>query len=303
MKSVSVTIFDSDEMYGRRLAGYLSSKEGSPFLVELSTACGPERTALKRRPDLAIITSSLWEQYAFLGEKGLCLVLDEENAALEGGQPSVYKYQSARHIFDAALDLCLDGGSLRSNHHRDCRVFGLWHSDYDQVSSGLLWQYGPGLHQGLLMNLSPFDEGMPVSDEGTAMQGVSDLIFYLKQKKQHIGRKIEQFTVNVSEQEGQYAYMKRAASAYEIREVEPPEWQELIRELKEESSYAGIFLEFGCSLPPEALLTLCDGWVLFVTDRPGSKDRTKAFRELLTRMGAAGDMEEISISDDTGLRH
>ncbi len=287
MKNITVGIFEKVPDFGKRLAGYISGFDRSPFIVCLYL----EHPAadLLQLPDVMIMTSSLWPVYKELADGRPVLILDEDGAA--GGSEgtiSVYKYQSAAAIYLALTDLCLTQGRWRIGPGdagmKSFEVWGIYTPSRSARTVRDLENYLTALAERsktLCINMEPVYTGQVAEDEDGS--SFSEVIYFLKQKKSGLGSRIAMMASS-----GVYDLIRPAAVFSETMDLTRDEWECLLDALRDETAYERIVFDLGSGMVPETLLCCMTRMILLHHEDPWETQITGRMRQVLERLEGPG---------------
>ncbi len=245
LKNIVVGIFENIPAYGKRLAGYISGCDQSPFLVRLyleHPAALPE-TGL----DVCIVSSALWPGYGALLEGMPVLILDENGTMPRDGDiRTTLKYQSAADIYQILLDVCMEAGKWRiasaGPSKQGFEVWGIYTPVRDAACENQVGRYIEDLaarFKVLCLCLEPVYTGRDM-ENGPGGGTFSEVIYYLKQEKQSLGSRITMMASH-----GGCDLILPPASAGEAMELNAGEWRRLMDVLREETAYERVLLDFG----------------------------------------------------------
>lgn len=298
MKHITISILENMEVYGSRLAAYLSQHENSPFIVQLYLE-HPIRGEKWRQADAILMTSSLMDTYKDMLEGNTIIILDEDGRGVEGGE-FVYKYQSASVIYERLLSFCIDRGGKRifegGRVKKDFAIYVI-HTPArgERVTGSVLTmcRRQEAAHRVLYMNLEQIPYFGELLGESGRREGMSDLIYYVKQHKQNIGTRIGMMAVKE-----EFDYLVPAAAPAELNELDSEEWQYCLESIRSETDYEKVFIDFGMSVPVEAVLNACDQLLVIHGGGQWEKGLMMKFRQIVERMMGAefGDrIKEIDV--------
>ena len=282
MKNITVGIFETLPVFGKRLAGYISGFDRSPFIVCLYL----EHPAadLLQLPDVMIVTGSLWPVYRELAGGRPVLLLDEEGTASgTEGPVTIYKYQSAAAICRALTDLCLAQGRWRmaagDAKAGSFEVWGIYTPARTARASREVENYLTALagrFKTLCISLEPVYTGQRREDEGGSF---SEVIYFLKQKKNGLGSRIAMMAAA-----GVYDLILPAALFSEVMDLSQEEWERLLEALREETSYERIVFDLGSGMVPAALFGCLTQMKLLRREDPWEMEIAGRMRQLLGRL-------------------
>lgn len=287
MKNITVGIFETVPDFGKRLAGYISGFDRSPFIVYLYL----EHPAadLPKLPDVMVITSSLWPVYRETAAGRPVLLLDEEGTAPRGEGPvTIYKYQSAAAVCQALTDLCLNQGKWRmaagDAKAKAFEVLGICTPPRSartvrDVEGCLTALAGRG--RTLCISMEPVYTGQLREDEDSS--SLSDVIYYLKQKKAGLGSRVAMMAAH-----GAYDLIRPAAFLSEVMDLSQDEWERLLEALREETAYEQIVFDLGSGMVPEALFGCLNRMMLLRREDPWEMEIAGRMRQVLRHYESTG---------------
>ncbi len=301
MKNMTVVMLENREIYGERLAAFISRQEDSPFNVQLYLE-HPVPEEQWKKADVVLMTSSLSEIY----EKDMCghrlLILDEEGKGFENDKAAVYKYQSAAVIYTELLEFCVDksGKRLLGNGRpgKEWMIMGIYTpvSGEKKTAAVLSMCRKMAVDRRLLyLNLEQVPVFQELLEENDRQEGISDLIYYVKQRSRNLGMRLGRMVIR-----GEFDYLMPAATSAEIEEMNAEEWRFCLDSIRAETDYEKIIVDFGSSVPPVVLLELCTRWLVIGEGTPWEQRLIRQFRKILNRMtdkDAAAMIDEIRLEE------
>ncbi len=301
MKYITVAILERTEVYGRRLAAYISQHEDSPFVVQLYLE-HPAQGEVWREADVILVTSSLADTYNSLLETDSVIVLDEDGRGAEGDEQFIYKYQSAAVIYERLIAFCMDrSGKRMMGNGRVKREFTVdmiyTPTNGEKVTGAVMtlcrqWAAQCRL---LYLNLEPVPMFEEMLGESGRQEGVSDLIYYIKQRRNNIGARIGMIA-----EKGEFDYLRPAGTPAEIGEMNGEEWQCCLDCIRDETDYEKVVLDFGTTVPPADIFDRCTVCKIVYGKNQWEKKMISRFRQMMEKvMGEdfAGKIEVIEIED------
>lgn len=296
---MTVAILENRETYGERMAAYLSRHEESPFNVQLYLE-HPSPVDLWGKADVILMTSSLAGIYEKSADRHKVLVLDEEGKGIEGEGMEIYKYQSAAVIYEALLEFCVDkcgkkllwGGKARKNF----MLIGIYSPVASERTMRTVLSMCRKLaadQRLLYINMEQVPVFQTILGENDRQEGVSDLIYYVKQRSRNLGIRLGMIVVK-----GDFDYLLPAATSAEIAELSAEDWKYCLESIENDTDYEKVVLDFGASVPPSAVLDACNGWWIVSGGSSWEQMLIHQFRTILTRLtdrDLDGKFEKISV--------
>ncbi len=293
MKNMVLSILEKDELYGRRLADYISRREGSPFNVRLFLQHPADAGKLKGS-DLILEASALMDQYKDMRWEAPLLILDE-GAGVRTAD-SIYKFQSAGVIYEAVLRSCMRSGREYAQlpQHEECELEIFFCTEKSEIMENRIrsWCEKQNERQKLLyIDLEP----VPACPMDEASLGtLSDLIYYIKQYSEHAGSRVKALL-----SQDAYASIAPPRLSSEIEELSREEWEELLDVLKRESGCRILVLDYGCSLPEKTLLDSCRRIRIFSGAARRDELISQRFIQAMTVLGGNLYLDKI-VREDGG---
>lgn len=301
MKNYILTLLEQEEIYAKRLAAFLGNHAGSPFDVQLFLE-HPLPEEGRVFGDVILTASSLWNSYRDSFGESLAVLLDEDGTRREGAEFSVYKYQSAEVIYQSLLALCLDKLSRRilcggiKGRHFEVQIF--WYPVPDQRTAACVKQNVEKLareKKTLYIDMQPVPAPTDKEETMAGESGFSDIIYYLKQYHENIGIRISSAVLA-----GKFDTIAPAQLSSEAFDMDPCDWENLFRVLGEETEYEVLVLDYGCSVPPAAVLEDCSVIEVFGRNSEWDSDRIRCFRQILGRIGGERLADKVRLHADLG---
>ena len=297
LKNLTLSILENEAAYGRRLADYLSSHEGSPFNIQLFL----EHPAAADRlscGDVTLVTSSLWQVYRNALKETPAVLLDEDGSRQDGASFSIYKYQSAENIYKSLISFCIDNSGKRLLGNSPLRR---------DFKADVLFVPAPGGDnslkiQDMIREMAANKKILYISMEQVPSlthyppecrsreEGFSELIYYLKQYRENIGARICAIAA-----EGAYDCILPPALISETYELTGSEWKCFFDALKDETGYELLLLDYGTSVPPTDVLAQCSQITVVSSGSSLETELTENFRLILERVGGTELSNKIQI--------
>lgn len=294
MKHITVIILENAEVYGSRLASYISQHEDSPFIVQLYLE-HPVQEDVWRKADAILMASSLMGTYKNLFEESRVIILDEDGKSMEGDGQLVYKYQSAAMIYERLIGFCMDRSGKRiignGRMKKEFAVDVIYTPvGGERVTGSVLTLCRQWAAQScvLYMNLEQVPMFETLLGESDRQEGMSDLIYFLKQRKQNIGARIGMMTVR-----GEFDYLLPACTPAENGELNVEEWQYCLESIRDETDYEKVIFDFGASVPFAEILNMCTKLIIVYGEGQWEKKLIGRFRHTIKRMMGEDFVEKI----------
>ncbi|MGN0205397.1 MAG: hypothetical protein ACI4BB_12685 [Coprococcus sp.] len=294
MKNMTVVILENREIYGERLAAFISRHEDSPFNVQLYLE-HPVPMEKWEKADVVLMTSSLSGIY----EKDVCgrrlMILDEEGKGFENDNTVVYKYQSAVVIYTALLEFCMDksGKRLLGNGRpgKEWMIMGIYTPIGGEKKTAAILSMCRKMavdRRVLYLNLEQVPVFQELLEADDRQEGISDLIYYVKQRSRNLGVRLGRMVIK-----GEFDYLMPAVTSAEVGELNAEEWRFCLDSIRSETDYEKVIVDFGSAVPPVALLDICTRWLIIGEGTPWEQRLIRQFRRILNRMTDRTDTEII----------
>lgn len=313
MKKITLAMFDQ-EGYTCRLADYLCRHQNSLLDVRLFT----NKTSLhqfleKESVDLLLIGEQDWEPQVYSNSRiHKLVILSSGDMVREGTEQTViFKYQSAETIVSELLAVIAEADGIRMSRHRTSSGFtefiGIFSpfggAGVSSFSFRIAREYGVQ-YRTLYLNLELF-EGMTADmtekrrgpEEAEGSRGMSELIFYLRQRKDKTGIKLLSLTRH-------YAGIDCIGTVEDYRDLysmRKEDLQKLLEVLAEETEYQKIIFDIGfISETSLELMRSCDCLYLPLPCSEVQKKKQESFQKLLLREGmeeTAGRIQFVNMKE------
>lgn len=248
-----------EEGYSVKLAEYARSRNNCPFRVQAFSTTATLRDYLKLRGGEAVLLEETlykkeeWETYSGV----LCLL--GNGIGQEEYPPRIFKYQPARDILNEMLAQCRraagqEGHPLASK--KGMEVIGVYSPVGRCGKSSFALAMGLELarhRKTLYLSLESWS-GLASRLEGASGGGLSDLLYFLRQRREPLSERICGMVVPA----GRLDVIPPARAPADLAAVAPEDWQHLLETLRRQSSYEEVVLDIGDSTQPvEGLLAMC----------------------------------------------
>jgi hypothetical protein len=299
MKTINISILENMEIYGKRLASYISRYDESPFSVRLYLE-HPVQTEAWQKADVILISSSLLQMYEAKTEDGRLLILDESGDGLNDERHVfIYKYQSAELIYQQLLHFCVEKSNkniIRNGKgKKEFVLTGVYTPVRGERSmrSVLAMCRSMAVHcKVLYLNLEQVTVFWEYLEGDDRQEGLSELLYYVKQHKRNIGTRIEMMTVKEA-----FDYLLPTAIPAEIDELTEEDWLYFVNALKIETAYEKVIVDFGTSLPSAVFLEACSDLLIISDESAWEEKLVGQFEKNLKRL--MGDSVVVTIRKES----
>ena len=239
-----IVIYSREEGYARGLLLQMSRMHFPISDCVILTKLELLKEMLKRPVELLIAAEDA--QKLLPGRQVRCTVLLSEGKYTKEGSPfpCVYKYQSMEQVMSEVLAIYSEvvGNAISLNYTGDekKKVIGVY-----SPSSGLSrTMFALALAREYARNWEtlylPF-EAFSAETLLDSRGGMSDLIYYLREKSPQIGMRIQM----MAHKEEQLSYLAPVGHYLDVNEATSADFRYLVRELRENSPYEVCILEIG----------------------------------------------------------
>ncbi len=301
MRNKGLAIYDENIWMAEKFADYLRRQKDSPFIVKIYTDLQCYLSD-EHKNDLLLVGMGVMGMEIETSECERIILWEEGEVPKEyASYPMIYRYQSAKIMYRELMKIYMDREDVVlkniSGKEQNGELVGIYSpggSIKTTALSILMAKEIEGEKQVLWFSMDEFK--LQEEIEGVRIkEGVSELLYYLKQKTSNLGMKIVAFTEKI----GKIDCLGYAACVYELREITIEEWKELFEILKIESGYETIVVDIG-PLPQDIeFFELFDKLYIPVVSK-GSVE-LQHFYELLDQLNVEGikeKMEEIVIGQE-----
>jgi hypothetical protein len=286
MKNKIIAICDGEASYAYSLADYFNQKNSIFFSEAFTSENSILEYAAQNFVDIMLITDRMSIELLNKNNIGLLVLLSEYEAMkVVPNQLAVYKYQSAATILKSIMNYYAEkDDEPLAMLHKNCNIIGV----YSPVKRSLKTSFCLTLGQILAKEKAVLYINMEEYSGFSSVLGqeykadLSDVIYYLRQDKSNILIKLE----GIVESLNQLDYIPPVASPMDIREVKKEEWQRLFREIRRNSKYEIIVIDFGEGVDGLLeLLSECQQVYMPIRGDYISNAKIEQFEKLLTRTG------------------
>ena len=294
MKTLTLVILETDSDYGERLAKYISSRDDSPFLVRLFLT-HPCPAGELLQADAIVADASLWPQYRSLPRSCPVLVLTEDGAQVDGADASAYKYSSASLLLDAVQRCFLDHSGRafapESLSAHSFQISALYTpSCGPEMAAAVRAQIREAADSRAVLYLNMEQVPSRITTQEDAGEGLSALIYYLKQYRENLGARISMMVHH-----DDFDYLLPAEYPGELGELSASDWRQLAEALQRDTAYEQVYFDFGAALPAAEALPCFDEILVLHRGSSWEKDMTDRYSRLLERAGGEDIRERIRV--------
>ncbi len=285
-------IADEDTCYLQALNQYLMTNND----IDLSIYTFSEWTLIqdflqKHTMDILLITPTLMTHMKDSLPTTCIILLHEGQIPSELNHlPSVKKYQSAPNLIKEVINILTDHHpdvyfTPRTTHQTE--IIGVYSPiggcGKSSVAIGLGKASSLNNVKTLLMNLEDFSYYKNIFND-TASQDMSDLLYYAKQKNDHLHLKVNGIVNKDIESEMDYIYTSHCCAAYE--DMTNEDWDFLLFNLRNKTDYSRIIIDCSSDFGKmnRALLPLCDSILLITNPQMISQIKIEEFYRTLKLM-------------------
>ena len=249
MKKEILAVLEPKKEYANLFLSFLQGRTDLMFDVQVFT----EEQALEEYAeavDIHVLLASEDSQYTIFEKKAGHIILLSEGRMVREQEtyPTIYKFQSAEQILRAVFEICAEKEgdtecSYIPRRTRFCRQLAVFSPYGGSGKSTLSVVLGHLLGQGkrtLVVSLEAFSRDYGWLPEGQC-QGVSRLIYYIKQGRRDLEMKISSLVV----QAGNADYLQGVSHFLDLQEMEREDMELLLSSIREYSSYDVIIYDIG----------------------------------------------------------
>lgn len=245
MKKGIIAMIDNELDYARNFMDYINQREEYTLETRIFSSISNLASYLDYGTvDILLIGDSV--PYDDLIHKiNYVITLTEGNNVGEiGDKRFVYKYQSIENIMKEIYTYCIDQGEivsfLPSNNSSVTRILGVFSPTVGRNSTILALALGQAYAKNrktLYINLEQFP-GIYYETVTDKERGMSDLIYYLKQKKNNLIALLESMTCKM----GNLHYIMPIQHYSDLYELNVEDIRQLLGELKSKSDFEVVIL-------------------------------------------------------------
>ena len=238
MRTITLWICGKMPDYTIKLMEYLNRQRNSPFIVHVSSE--PENLPHdKAGEDLLLIDSDLFNGQEGFKNFSTIILMDEGNVKKELIHfPCIFKYQPAKAIYNALLEIFLERENVVEPVHRnkDSYVVGVYSPAGRICKTEFSRMFGKreGFGKRLYINLELFPQKVQTT-------GISDILYYFRQQRGNLSRKIEL----TAESTDSFYALEGTSCPWDLWDVPVEEWMNFFQQLKMEGYYNLIVADIG----------------------------------------------------------
>lgn len=297
MKKLLFALYDTAGYMGA-LAEYFNKKS---FILEsrLFTKRESLTEFLKRNsPDVLLLGQEVEvHNLRYLERAGSVIILSEANAVEEGQSkfPMIFKYQSAERILREVFQNLEGADNLVppaiGNARGPTKFLGIYRPYGEPLSlQGVFGGKGDRDKKSLLINMELLSGMAEGSEEQGRVRGLSEIIFYLKQRSEKLSVKLREV---VSDREG-FDYINPAQDYRDLYSINRDDIDKFLAVLSRETDYDCVVFDVGFLNDSALYLLYCCECIYMPSARNVWEENQKnAFEQLLIREGLGELLENI----------
>ncbi len=306
MKKNTLAVFDRDEEYVTKLMSYLSDRRSVPLEIQGFTDRQKLKDFINEYPvDILLITEEDLDEELEACNPGEMMILSEDDSSVNNkGHKKICKYQSYENIMREVMCYYADSPMTEECivSHINTEIIGVYSPVRRCFRTSFAFALGEILSEKekvLYLNLEEFS-GFNQLLKKNYMSDLSDLIFYISQKKRNFPCKL----ASLVEKAGMMDYIPPVISPLDILSVDKSTWILFFNELVK-CDYSKIVVDLSDSVSafPEILLSCRKIYMPFREDAV-SRAKTEQYEAMLRimEMGEILDKtEKIEIPFVKGL--
>lgn len=248
-----------EEGYSIKLAEYARGRNNCPFRVQAFSTAATLRDYLKLRGAKAVLLEeTLYVREEWLNYNGVLCLLGN-GIGQEEYPPRIFKYQPARDILNEMLAQCrraTEQEGLSPVSKKGMEVIGVYSPVGRCGKSAFALALGLELarhRKTLYLNLESWS-GLASGLEGASGGGLSDLLYFLRQRREPLAERICGMVVAA----GRLDVIPPVRAPADLAAAAAEDWRYLLETLRCQSSYEEVVLDIGDSAQPvEGLLGMC----------------------------------------------
>lgn len=303
-----VAIVEKQEAYARLLMEYMNQQEEYGVFAIVFTDWELYATYEKEHKVDIVMASNEWAEARQKCLAKVCVTLSEEPAK---DKTCIFKYQSADRILSQLLEYFMELGFtwnpvLKQKERQ--RVIGVFSPVYHMTQTKVAWSLAKALsgrEKCLYLCLQPYFIAEMIGSAGEH-NGVSDVIYLLKQEGKNQALKIKQCIETM----GELDYLAGTDYFAELFEISFEELKHLLSELLECLQYDSVVIDFSlCNLAMLELMKSCEILLQVRGTEEAEEYINRYFDEQLKRTSQTDIFEHIQgvtipveISKSNGIR-
>lgn len=238
--SITLAIYDSDIDFANHFMDYIKRKYRFITQVLVFTNEASLESYIEHNSLQVLIAGEEVPEAMVESEKikNICFLSEEKNSMTSHSGLNMYKYQSAEHIMTEIVSRFQLKSSIQEfinegkNNVRIITVFALGNETVQMLYSLFLAKQIANTKKTLHINLDVL-QTLPQFMEQSNQNGLSELIYYLKQNNSNLSEKINTFIIK----DKNYHYMQGASFGPDLYELSPEDMVHWINELKSIGQY------------------------------------------------------------------
>lgn len=294
MSSNILAIYDSDEAYVSRLTEYLNRKRKGFFEVHGFTEPEGFHYMEGRPAEVLMVSETIRPQeLQQITARHIIIMAEEEQLSedsLWGSESKViYKYQSAENILREIMSYYAETADFKLCAKSRAKLIGVYSPGggcHKTTFSLVLGQILSERARTLYVNLEGFS-GFSGALQQQYREDMSDLLYYIRQKKHSIAVKLEGMVCAL----GKLDYLPPFGSPPDMLEISGGEWLNMIDVITESGVYGYVILDMGAGIRGlPAILERCQSIYVPGLQNVLGNQKNEEFMKFLARAG----METIS---------
>lgn len=243
MGRIKAGYYDSNEIYARRLSGYLSKRKGLPFSIRLFTEKERFLDYIRRENPSHVLISEPDLQIVPVSYSGRCLILTEDERASPGAR--IYKYQAGEQIAKQLMSFLYEGKPDDRNLFEFDRkyIIGIYspirRCGKSQFSMAMAQTYGEDSPTLLLC----FDDSCALTEEqmNTTKDTMSDLLFCYAEMREKLPERLPRALKRL----GRFDFIYPADNMEDLYQISGEDWKSFINMIAVVGGYDTVILELG----------------------------------------------------------
>ncbi|MBO6132985.1 MAG: hypothetical protein J6P05_01470 [Lachnospiraceae bacterium] len=250
MEKNTLAVFDTDEGYVTKLMDYLCEAGRLPLDVQAFTKKESLKEFMKKNPvDILLLPEDQVDDELESAGAGEMMVLTEGTnygTSIGKGKKSVYRYQSSENILREVMCYYAESPvSIKSlKNDTDTSLIGVYSPLHSCLKTSFAITLGQllsrlGKERVLYVNMESY-AGFNMLLGQSFMMDLSDLLFYVGQKKKNFPCKLASMVIK----SGELDLIPPAVSPSDLRSVSPDMWIQFFNEIMN-CEYSKVIIDFG----------------------------------------------------------
>lgn len=285
----------ADEMYSKRFSDYVNHQKNAFIELILFTSVYSMRTfAEHNKIDILLADDNMIDEISCMENvKKIILLSDGECVREQCQYPVIFKYQSAELILKEIYSTIADDDKIipltaacSTKESELIAVFSPFGgAGVSTYAKKMCSKFGHE-HRTLYVNLEIFDSFAEFEKDTKRkreyIRGMSELIFYIKQKKDKLALKLE----SIVHENGEYSYILPVEDYRDLYSISTEDIELFINVLDKETAYEKVVFDVGyVSEASLRLLGMCDSVILPKPSNEIQLNKQYSFERLLVRNG------------------